>query len=109
MVQFEPEGAVAMILTSVILSGGMLRRAASFACASGPLLPIVFTMPEAASAERVRPRPRLVTAPTAAAAERVFSKLRRSIEFLPFSFSNCERFRVEIFRLLGMRIPGARE
>jgi hypothetical protein len=34
-VQLEPEGAVAMILTSVIFSGDMPLGAASLACASG--------------------------------------------------------------------------
>src|ERR1700722_3895079 len=81
MVQFEPEGAVAMILTSVIFSGGMPLRAASLACASGPPVPIVLTTPAAASAETVRPPPKLVTAPTAAAVERVFNRLRRSMMF----------------------------
>src|ERR1700691_3107019 len=81
MVQLEWEGAVAMILTSVIFNGGMPLRAASLACARGPPPPIVLTTPAAASAESVRRPPRLVTAPTAAAAVRVFSKLRRSIDF----------------------------
>src|SRR3984885_287359 len=84
MVQLEPEGAVPMILTSRIVSGGIPLRAASLACASGPPWPMVLTTPEAASAESVRPPPRLVTAPMAAAVERLFSRLRRSIlGFLP--------------------------
>src|ERR1700691_621646 len=100
MVQLEPEGAVAMILTSVIFSGGIPRRAASLACARGPPRPMVWTTPAAASAESVRPRPRLVTAPTAAAVERVLSRLRRSMSFF-LSFDNTsfcyhEGFRVEI-------------
>src|SRR5450631_1144234 len=41
---------------------------------------MVAATPEAASAESVRPCPRLTAAPAAAAAESVLSKLRRSME-----------------------------
>src|SRR5689334_13728458 len=36
MVQFEPLGAVAMIFRSVMVSGGMPRRAAAWAACNGP-------------------------------------------------------------------------
>src|SRR5690349_18271981 len=50
MVQFDPVGAVAMIFTSVMVSGGRPRRAAAWAACNGPGLASAPAIPAAAAA-----------------------------------------------------------